>query len=92
MGFVELCKMADIHTRILFSLYSHNFISTNIYYDIFKEIFDQRIEEFSDKIVFDEDLIIEDEFSSLAEWLLVSIAKYITGTNKFILAKLRRDI
>ena len=42
--------------------------------------------------MFDKDFIAEDEFSSLAEWLLVSIAKYIAGSNEFILAKLRRDI
>ena len=67
MGFVKLCKIADIYTRMLFSLYSHNFISTDICYDMFKEIFDQRIEEFSEEIVFDEDFIAEDEFSLLAE-------------------------
>ena len=67
MGFVELCKIADVHTRILFSLYSHNFISADIYYDMFKEIFDQRIEKFSDEIVFDKDFITEDKSSLLAE-------------------------
>ena len=67
MGFVELRKMADMHTRMLFSLYSHNFISADICYDMFKEIFDQRIEEFSDEIVFDENFIAEDKFSSLTE-------------------------
>ena len=92
MGFVELHKMADMYTRMLFSLYSHNFISADICYDMFKEIFNQRMEEFSEEIVFDEDFIVEDEFSSLAEQLLVSIAKYIVGTNKILLAKLRRDI
>ena len=92
IGFVELHKMADVHTRMLFSLYSHNFISADICYNMFKEIFDQRIEEFSDKIIFDKDFIAEDKFSSLAKWLLVSIVKYITRPNEFILAKLRRDI
>ena len=50
------------------------------------------MEEFSEEIVFDEDFISEDKFSSLAERLLVSIAKYIARTNEFILAKLCRDI
>ena len=67
IGFVELHKMVDMHTRMLFGLYSYNFISTNICYDMFKEIFDQRMEEFSEEIVFDEDFIAEDEFSLLAE-------------------------
>ena len=40
MGFVELRKIADVDTRILFSLYSYNFISAYICYDMFKEIFD----------------------------------------------------
>ena len=84
--------MADVYTRILFSLYSHNFISADICYDMFKEIFDQRIEEFSEEIFFDEDFITEDKFSSLAEWLLVSIANHIAGTNEILLAKLCRDI
>ena len=67
MGFVELSKMADVHTRMLFSLHSYNFVSANICYDMFKKIFDQRIEEFSKKIMFDEDFITEDEFSLLTE-------------------------
>ena len=92
IGFVELRKMVDVHVRMLFSLYSHNFISTDICFDIFKEIFDQRMEEFSEEIVFNEDFISEDEFSLLTKWLLVSIANYIAGTNEFILAKLCRDI
>ena len=50
------------------------------------------MEEFSKEIMFDKDFITEDEFSLLAEWLLVSIAKYIAGTNEILLAKLRRDI
>ena len=64
----------------------------NICYDMFKKIFDQRIAEFSDEIVFDKDFIIEDKFSSLVEWLLVSIVKYIAGPNEILLAKLCRDI
>ena len=50
------------------------------------------MEEFSEETVFDKEFIAEDELSSLAKWLLVSIAKYIARTNKFILAKLCRDI
>jgi len=50
------------------------------------------MEEFPKKIMFDKDFIKEDEFSSLAEWLLVSIAKYIARTNEILLAKICRDI
>ena len=92
MGFMELHKMADVYTRMLFSLYSHNFVSADICYDMFNEIFNQRMEEFSKEIMFDKDFITEDEFSSLAEWLLVSIAKYIARTNEILLAKICRDI
>ena len=92
MGFVELRKISDSYTRMLFSLYSHNFASTNIFYDVFNEIFSQRIEVLPKKIVFDKDLISKDEFSLLAEWLLVAIAKYIAGIDKVLLARLRRNI
>ena len=77
---------------MLFSLYSYNFASTDIYYDMFNEIFSQRIEVLPKKIVFDKDLISKDEFSLLAEWLLVAIAKYIAGIDKVLLARLRRNI
>jgi len=67
IGFVELRKMSDSHARMLFSLYSYNFASTDICYDMFNEIFSQRIEVLPKEIVFDKDLISKDEFSLLAE-------------------------
>ena len=67
MGFIELSKIADVHTRMLFSLYSYNFISTDICYNVFDEIFVHRIEEYPEEMVLDEDFIKEDEFSLLAE-------------------------
>ena len=84
--------MSDVHTRMLFSLYSHNFVSTNICHNVFSEIFSQRIEAFPKEIVFDQVFISEDEFSPIAEWLLVAIAKYIARTDEALLARLRRNI
>ena len=84
--------MSDAHTRILFSLYSYNFVSTDIYHDVFSEIFSQRIEVFPKEIVFDQAFISEDEFSLITKWLLVAIAKYIAGTDEALLARLYRNI
>ena len=59
--------MADVYTRMLFSLYSHNFVSADICYDVFNVIFSQRIEALPKKIVFDKELISKDKFSLLSE-------------------------
>ena len=46
IGFNKLCKMTNTYTIMLFSLHSHNFISADICYDMFKEAFGLRIKAF----------------------------------------------
>ena len=80
MRFDKLCRMSDIHSRILLSLFSHNFITTNLNCNIFENIL-ARIDDSTDKIdkiVFDENIVKNDEFKTFTELHLVSAAKYVT--------------
>ena len=92
MGFPQLCKMSDTHTRMLLSLHSHNFISGDICYDVFKDVFGSRIDSMDKAMTFDSRIIDENEFSPLVEWMLIAIAKHVAGDDVALLAKMRRDI
>ena len=75
MSFKLLTKISDTLTRMLFSMFSYSLLSGDIYYDIFQEVF-QRIDNAPNNTVFDNEMVNEEEFSPIVEWLLVSIAKY----------------
>ena len=92
MGFTQTRKMSDTHTRMLLSLHSHNFISGDLCYDLFKDIFGPRIDALDEAMKFDSGVIDESEFSPLVEWLLIAIAKHVAGNDAALLAKMRRDI
>ena len=92
MCFAEVSKMINAQVRILFSFLSYNFLIADVYYYAFNDIYSQRIEDISKDIEFNEDFIEENELSALAKWLVVSIAKYIAGGNKVLLARLMRNI
>ena len=63
---------------MLFSLFSYCFLLADICYDIFLEVF-KRIEAVPGDVVFNNNIVQEEEFSLLVEWLLVSVAKYLAG-------------
>jgi len=53
-----------MYSRILFSLFSHNFITTDLSCDIFKDILARidKAKEKNNRIVFDENKVQKDEF------------------------------
>ena len=58
-----------MHSRMLLSLFCHNFITTNMSYDIFEDIL-IRIDdtkEKKDRIVFDENIVHKDKFEPFTE-------------------------
>ena len=61
--------------RILFSLCSYNFVKVDKAYDAFTSIM-LNIETSDENIVFNENLIIEDDFKPFIEWLCVSLAYF----------------
>ena len=67
MGFERLCAMSDSYTRILFSLFSYNFVSGDIYYKAFNKVINQRMKEARDNLVFNVELLLEEDVSSISE-------------------------
>ena len=59
MGFNKLHRMSDTYSRIMLSLFSHNFITTNISFDLFQDML-ARIEDTKKKnarIVFNDNIV-----------------------------------
>ena len=83
--------MSDIQTRILFCMFSYSFLSGDISYNIFQEVF-QRIDNAPNDAVFDNKIVDKEEFSPIVDWLLVSAAKYFTRDDVNLETKLCRNI
>ena len=73
--------MPDVQARFLFSLCSYNFIAANKAYEVFKSVI-LRMETLQDNIVFNEELIVEDDFEPFIKWLCISLMHYFTGDNE----------
>ena len=72
-------------------MFSYSFLSEDICYNIFKDIF-QRIDKISNNAVFNNKMVDEEEFSPLMEWLLISIAKYLAEDDEYLEAIIHRNI
>ena len=91
MGFERWCTMSDSHTRMIISLFSHNFVSGDICYSAFNKVINQRMKAAGDKLVYDEELLSEEDVPSISEWLLIPIVMHVASENEELLARLRRD-
>ena len=76
--------MSDTYSRMLFSLFSHNFVTTNVTYNLFKDIITRidKAKEENDRISYNKNIVQKDELEPFIEWLLVSIAKYVARMMK----------
>ena len=61
--------MSDTHSRMLFSLFSHNFITTNMSCNLFKDILVRidKAKEENNRIVHNEKIVHKDEFKPFVE-------------------------
>ena len=50
LGFNALHRISDTHSRMLFSLFSHNFVTANISYNLFKDIL-KKIDDAKKKMI-----------------------------------------
>ena len=91
LGFPPLISLSDTHVRIIVSLFSHCFISSEISCETFQTVLDT-INEDTAETSFDSSGLTEDNFEPFMEWLFVGTAKYIAGDEEPLLAKLRRDV
>ena len=94
LGFNVLHRISDIYSRILFSFFSHNILTTNISYNLFEDILENidDAKKKNDKIVFNKKIVQKEDIEPFTEWLLVSTVKYITRNDKDLLAMLSRNI
>ena len=58
---IELLELFSVQSKILCSLFSHNFINTDLSCNTFKDVL-ERIDAFVDKIVFNEEIMHKKEF------------------------------
>ena len=59
LGFSELHWILDTHSRILFSLFSHNFVTANMSFNLFEDVLariDEAKEE-NNRIVYNENIV-----------------------------------
>ena len=92
MGFDRLRAMSYSHTRMLTSLFSYNFASEDICYEAFNKAINQRMAEARDKLVFNGELLSEEDASNVSEWVLIAFVMHVTGENEELLARLCRDV
>ena len=59
LNFNVLYKISDTHSRMLFSLFSHNFVTTNMSYNLFEIIFEKidNAKKKKNRIVFDKKIV-----------------------------------
>ena len=89
---MQLKKLSDTRLRILVSLHSSIFLLANSSKDIFDYIIDLMDTLSNRRITLNYNALNESELSRFYKWIQITIAKYVTGNDKALLAKLRRDI
>ena len=59
LGFSKLHRMLDTHSRMLFSHFSHSFVTTNVRCDLFEDILARidKAKEENDRIVCNENIV-----------------------------------
>ena len=87
----KLIRLDDTHVRVIMSIFSHSFITGEISCEKFQKVLDS-VDDSDDVILYNEKVLCADDIEPFIEWLLIAVAKHVSGDDEQILANLRRNI
>ena len=81
LGLPKLIRLEDTHVRIITSIFSHSFITGEISCEKFQRILNS-VDDSSEIIYYDQDILCEEDIEPFIEWLLIAVAKHAANDDE----------